>query len=741
MFGRTLSRALTLATVLSLLLTSVALGDQFQTDRDVLTTSAQGGALNVQLAPGGSTTVTVGALINSQGSQHVVFPVPISITKVDANSILGTLTPASGSIAGYYAAGPPQQNELTTSVLVTAPSGTANCDATFTAKIRFTATDTADAEDLTSGGTVEQQINLKVTGGACDAPVDGDGDSIADTADNCPTVPNADQTDTDGDGLGDACDADDDADGDLDGADNCPLVANADQADADADGIGDACDSDGDGDGTPDTTDNCPTVANADQADADADGLGDACDPDIDGDGIPNTADNCAVVANPDQADADADGLGDACDPDSDGDGTPNTTDNCPTLANPDQADNDSDGLGDACDPDDDNDTVLDGADNCQFTANTDQADNDSDGLGDVCDDDDDNDTVLDGLDNCQFVPNLNQADADSDGIGDACDPNAFAPTLETAAADANGVEGDTLSTGGRFDDQDGDSSLTITVAASTPGTFTDHGDGTWSWSLDTTDDVASGSITVTADDDEHAVVTDTFEYSAANARPVITSSSFDAAGSCPTTSGANNTTLRISFTDAGDDDTHSAQIDWDNDGDWDQTVNGYTSGTAIPHSFSSAGTHIVKVQITDDDGGISLSTPAATATATVNYNLSAILQPINDTRNGQAMSLFKYGSTIPVKVAVTDCDGSIPDDLTPKVTWKQGLSATPPGVDEVIPTSQADLGNTMRFSDGKYVLQLNSRNTTADSTSGITIWVTIQETGQSVQANIGFRK
>ena len=32
MFGSTLSRALTLATVLSLLLTSVALGDQFQTD-------------------------------------------------------------------------------------------------------------------------------------------------------------------------------------------------------------------------------------------------------------------------------------------------------------------------------------------------------------------------------------------------------------------------------------------------------------------------------------------------------------------------------------------------------------------------------------------------------------------------------------------------------------------------------------------------------------------------------------
>jgi Thrombospondin type 3 repeat len=72
--------------------------------------------------------------------------------------------------------------------------------------------------------------------------LDQDNDGVLDTADNCPTVANASQTDTDGDGLGDACDPDDDNDGVADVSDNCPLVPNADQADRDGDGTGDACD-------------------------------------------------------------------------------------------------------------------------------------------------------------------------------------------------------------------------------------------------------------------------------------------------------------------------------------------------------------------------------------------------------------------------------------------------------------------------------------------------------------------
>lgn len=72
--------------------------------------------------------------------------------------------------------------------------------------------------------------------------LDGDGDGVPDGADNCPGTANGDQTDTDGDGIGDACDPDDDNDTVADESDNCVLTPNADQTDTDGDGIGDACD-------------------------------------------------------------------------------------------------------------------------------------------------------------------------------------------------------------------------------------------------------------------------------------------------------------------------------------------------------------------------------------------------------------------------------------------------------------------------------------------------------------------
>lgn len=77
--------------------------------------------------------------------------------------------------------------------------------------------------------------------GACETG-DRDDDGVVDVNDNCPDAANSNQSDNDGDGLGDVCDADDDNDNVSDSSDNCPLTFNPRQEDFDEDGIGDACD-------------------------------------------------------------------------------------------------------------------------------------------------------------------------------------------------------------------------------------------------------------------------------------------------------------------------------------------------------------------------------------------------------------------------------------------------------------------------------------------------------------------
>ncbi len=84
------------------------------------------------------------------------------------------------------------------------------------------------------------------TGGLPPIPNDPDSDGIPDNVDDCPGIFNPDQTDTDGDNIGDVCDPTPqlDTDGDTipNAQDNCVLVSNRDQRDSDGDGVGDACD-------------------------------------------------------------------------------------------------------------------------------------------------------------------------------------------------------------------------------------------------------------------------------------------------------------------------------------------------------------------------------------------------------------------------------------------------------------------------------------------------------------------
>ena len=127
---------------------------------------------------------------------------------------------------------------------------------------------------------------------------DDDGDGVPDDQDICPG--GDDNVDTDGDLIPDFCDLcpidpenDTDGDGICESDDNCPLIANDNQSDIDGDNIGDVCDNDIDGDTVLNENDNCPFDVNTEQIDTDNDGAGDVCDNDIDGDGVLDADDAC----------------------------------------------------------------------------------------------------------------------------------------------------------------------------------------------------------------------------------------------------------------------------------------------------------------------------------------------------------------------------------------------------------------------------------------------------------------
>lgn len=295
-----------------------------------------------------------------------------------------------------------------------------------------------------------------------------------------------------------------------------------------------------------------------------------------------------------------------------------------------------------------------------------------------------------------------------------------------------------TVNAGGPYSAPEG-GSTTLTASGSDP-----NGDSlTYAWDLDDNgsfetsgpsvafsaallDGPSSYTVKVRATDPGGLSAVSSATVNVTNVAPAVSASFGAGSISC----GPNNATLTVTFSDPAAADTHSAVINW-GDGNT-QTVGTAASPLVLSHTYAAAGNYTATVNVSDDDGG----TGNATAGVQVKFNTSGFLQPIN----ADGTSVFKYGSTIPVKISFTNCDGSTPANLAPTLQLTMVSGATPGlQINEPVSTSAADTTGVMRFSTNQYIYNLASKPL-PDSSATYLITVTTPSNGQTFTVQFGLR-
>ena len=193
------------------------------------------------------------------------------------------------------------------------------------------------------------------------------------------------------------------------------------------------------------------------------------------------------------------------------------------------------------------------------------------------------------------------------------------------------------------------------------------------------------------------------------NSAPTVSAAFEDGSVAC----GTGNASLEVTFTDRDEADTHKATVAW-GDGTANTVVDPATSPLTLTHTYARAGRYTATVTVTDSHG---LST-TRTAVVAVEYTSSGVLAPLGSGGTAQ------LGSTVPVKVAYTDCDGSVPTDLDPVVT--------------VTRNGTTHVTGTATLVKGEWKYELSTRGLAAGT---YTVTVTVPETGQTDTAQLTLRR
>ena len=265
---------------------------------------------------------------------------------------------------------------------------------------------------------------------------------------------------------------------------------------------------------------------------------------------------------------------------------------------------------------------------------------------------------------------------ADGQGAGTITN-DAASPAVAADEPAVTVPEDATAANTGTWSDAEGD---TVTLTASA-GTVVRNDDGTWSWSLATTDGPAqSRTVTITADDGNGLPTTATFALTVENVAPVVTAPAGQA-----TVQTVPRSFALGSFSDAGAEASWAVVVDW-GDGTGPDTFAVTQRGTlpARDHTYATPGNYTVTITVTDPDGG----TGTGSFTVDVRPVLAFRVQPTS--------SLLMQNITPAVEVALVDSLGNPVAGRTDAVTLV--LAGGPAGARIYGTTTVAAVNGVARF-------------------------------------------
>jgi hypothetical protein len=279
------------------------------------------------------------------------------------------------------------------------------------------------------------------------------------------------------------------------------------------------------------------------------------------------------------------------------------------------------------------------------------------------------------------------------------------APTVTFLTGPTSANEGDTKNYTYSVTDPGNDPNPTITESC---------GSGTKSAALTGFDCMfpdgpASSDVTVTADDGDPSnnVGSASRTVSIANVAPTITNFTVTVPTGAACQGATNSVSVSFGVSDPADEahDPITGTITW---GGGTPATDAISGRTVSKSHLYGAGTYTLTVDVDDGDGGTDAD--GTTGNVKLLYATSGLLQPINADKS----SNFKLGSTFPIKIRVTDCNGASVGTLAPDV----GLVKVGAGggvVNEVDVQSVPDAGTDMRYdaTAGQYIYNLSSKRST----------------------------